>query len=733
MTVDEFLKFPRIKANLQLECISSSELFVRDEDGARHLFQGAVFVHLCGCLQESLSHEEILKRTFDQFSPEEVYYALYQLKRQGIICEEEKSAHIPPEWFSLLETFSLTAIEATKKLQNCPIGFEAVNAEDLSDALRFFEKYPFMREAQPKLKIVIADHYRRKELFEWSRRAKEENAAWLLLKVSGPKGWLGPLFAPDKPPCYECLKAALDRNQLEMIWAEKKLGRDQPLPEKAHSIPFIRDTLFARAAFEAFRWILAPKHSKLEGNLATLDFTEEMQFHRVIPQSSCSCARFGASSQTAIAKDHQPIQSFDGGYRTIDPELTWEKYKHLISPITGYIQKVELSSDQYGSFVFIAEHNPIKNFSEELLKAGKYRNCSSGKGRAPSQARTGALCEALERISGVYQGKEQVLRASYNELGPQAIHPNEVDLFSENQYRIRGAWNEKRDSFNIIPRPLDPDEPTDWTALDPLNHQRQKWLPTASCYFAYPPDPIKGPFAIGNSNGCAAGNTLEEAILQGLFELIERDSAAIWWYNQLQRKEVDLSSFQNRYFEKSAQWLKAKGREIWVLDLTFDLEVPAFAAISTKDGQQLLMGLGAHLDPEIAISRAISELFQTVGAKNKEFVSALKLTETQERAAYFYPKGPKKTKKDYIEYRPPTVQQALLDVIEPLQRKNLEVFILNQTRAEIGLPVVRTVVPGLRHFWRRLAPGRLYEIPYQLGLIPRIFSEDELNPQSIIF
>jgi ribosomal protein S12 methylthiotransferase accessory factor len=50
------------------------------------------------------------------------------------------------------------------------------------------------------------------------------------------------------------------------------------------------------------------------------------------------------------------------------------------------------------------------------------------------------------------------------------------------------------------------------------------------------------------------------------------------------------------------------------------------------------------------------------------------------------------------------------------------------TRPEVGLDVVKVAVPGLRHFWRRLGPGRLYDVPVELGWIDRPRSETELNP-----
>jgi ribosomal protein S12 methylthiotransferase accessory factor len=58
----------------------------------------------------------------------------------------------------------------------------------------------------------------------------------------------------------------------------------------------------------------------------------------------------------------------------------------------------------------------------------------------------------------------------------------------------------------------------------------------------------------------------------------------------------------------------------------------------------------------------------------------------------------------------------------------LEMLILDQTRPEIGLPVAKVIVPGLRHFWTRFAPGRLYDVPVQLGWLPRPLTEEELNP-----
>ena len=118
---------------------------------------------------------------------------------------------------------------------------------------------------------------------------------------------------------------------------------------------------------------------------------------------------------------------------------------------------------------------------------------------------------------------------------------------------------------------------------------------------------------IADSNGCAAGNTVEEAILQGFYELAERDAFAIWWYNRLQVPAVDLSSFDDDYLASAPDYYVRHERELWVLDVTSDIGVPTFVALSRRMSaptEDIIYGAGAHDDPRIAALRAICELNQ---------------------------------------------------------------------------------------------------------------------------
>jgi ribosomal protein S12 methylthiotransferase accessory factor YcaO len=66
--------------------------------------------------------------------------------------------------------------------------------------------------------------------------------------------------------------------------------------------------------------------------------------------------------------------------------------------------------------------------------------------------------------------------------------------------------------------------------------------------------------------------------------------------------------------------------------------------------------------------------------------------------------------------------------VDIAKRAGLDFLVLNQTRPDVEVPVVRVIVPGLRHFYRRFGPGRLYDVPVKLGLRDQPIPESELTP-----
>jgi len=155
------------------------------------------------------------------------------------------------------------------------------------------------------------------------------------------------------------------------------------------------------------------------------------------------------------------------------------------------------------------------------------------------------------------------------------------------------------------------------------------------------------------------------------------------------------------------------------------------------------MGFGAHLDARIALLRAVTEMNQMMShllhapvdkvanedVTDPETVHWLK-TATRANQPYLVPSegAPLRMATDYQNSWSDDVAEDVRDCQRLIERHGLEMLMLDQTRPEIGLPVVKVVVPGLRHFWARFAPGRLYDVPVRLRWLERPLAEDELNP-----
>ena len=282
--------------------------------------------------------------------------------------------------------------------------------------------------------------------------------------------------------------------------------------------------------------------------------------------------------------------------------------KH-VSPLTGVVYKLErLEVDLPLNTNYYAGHNfsgPAKSIHE--LRSGRSGG-SFGKGSTAEQGEASALMEAIERYSGIFQGDEIRVARRFNDFAPgDAIWPNDVLLFSDAQYRRTPS----EEDVTPTPPPFDPSAKIEWSPVWSLRDQRFKYLPTGMLYFFY--TGASDSHMHADSNGCAAGNTLEEAIVQGFLELVERDSYAIWWYNRLQRTELDLDQFGDSYVRDLKNQLAETGRRLWVIDITTDLGVPSYVAMSysTINGQEFVeYGSGSHFDPRIALLRALTEVNQ---------------------------------------------------------------------------------------------------------------------------
>ncbi len=448
--------------------------------------------------------------------------------------------------------------------------------------------------------------------------------------------------------------------------------------------------------------------------------------------------------------DAQTIMyGLDGGHRICKPEATLDTLERLLSGGKPILGCWDISPAQ--SPVHIYQTHFVRA-PAQIRKNGPDRyNLSLGKGQSGSQARVSALAEAVERMGAYFRGDEPLRNTRLKDLGDAGIHPNECLLFSEDQYRNRKETNRSLIHTSVrVPEPFPGDLVVPWVPLWSMIDEVEKYLPAACCYYAFP-DPSAG-YCRMDYNGHAAGNSLEEAILQGFLELIERDSVALWWYNRVQMPSVDLESFDVSYIPRLKAYYRSIHRTFWVLDVTSDFGIPAFVAVSTSTlpapaNEPILYGTGAHFDARIALLRALTEMSQALPAILAARQSAaIKLEQLQQAArmdywpssnvaieTYLKPSSVAASKKiqDFPTVPYDDIPGAMLYIKKLLSEKKLDILCLDQTRQDLGLHVVKVVVPGLRPYWLRLAPGRLYEIPVQLGWLSESKYETEMNSAPI--
>ena len=743
------LRHPALKAHLKVGAVPGEGAILVSEEGSWTL-QGLLFEQVLPLLDGIRTPEQIAA-ALAPTKPTAIYYALEFLEKRGHLTDKAPGPDAPDEafWASL----GLEPGPAWAALRAARVRVRSTGAVDPGPLLRALEEARLtVTQDEPTLEVVVTDDYLRAELAAWAAEAREAKLPLMVMRPIGREFWLGPLFAPMAPEgaagCCTCLQHRLRRNQQVQEFLRRRNGWTDPLPTAVAAFPAVVGAACQMAAVELAK-ILAGAPHNLENKLLSMDSrTWEAKGHALVRYPACAiCGGPPQQRPGPVRLVRRPAAPSEGsGHRAAPPEATLEQYGHLVSPIAGIVSAVEPPPGTGGVFqVCVGGANgAIPVDSMEGFKVS-FRHRSAGKGPTLVQARASALAESLERYSTEYTGSEFRTVGTYRDLAADAIHPNAVMGYSERQYRDRDAWNALGSHFNAVPVPLDPDVAIPWTPVWSLTEEREKLLPTQFLYFSGPtfsPGPMPR-CCRACSNGNAAGNNLEEAVLQGFMELVERDATAIWWYNRLRKPGVDLASFGQSYFTELTAHYEGLGRELWALDLTHDLGIPVFAALACRkdDRKQVLFGLGCSLDPSVALLRAFAELNQFVVGLGPEAHAPLGDEETLRWLASATPEAhpylapdPRVPCKRLEDFTNASSGDLLADIQYCkglVEAKGMEMLVLDLTRADAGMPVVKVIVPGLRHFWARYAPGRLYEVPVAMGWLPQALVEEELNPTPV--
>jgi YcaO-like protein with predicted kinase domain len=226
-----------------------------------------------------------------------------------------------------------------------------------------------------------------------------------------------------------------------------------------------------------------------------------------------------------------------------------------------------------------------------------------------------------------------------------------------------------------------------------------------------------------SSSGLAAGNHLLEAVSHALCELVERDALALWDErdpSEQASRTIDPGSVDDPGCRRLLDAYEAAGVGVIVCDLTTDVELPVFSATVvdrlTDSARRLpaALGLGCHPDRAVALSRALTEAAQSrltmiAGSRDDLSPGNWRQIRDVQAIASFVDRVDSTAERSFQAAPDKGGESIDDDVSEELDCLRAvgvpRVILVDLTRPDIGIPVVRMVVPGLEGWVDKVEPN----------------------------
>ncbi|BEQ14072.1 YcaO-like family protein [Desulfoferula mesophila] len=309
-----------------------------------------------------------------------------------------------------------------------------------------------------------------------------------------------------------------------------------------------------------------------------------------------------------------------------------------------------------------------------------------GKGAAPAQAEASALMELAERFSFFSFIKSDGFPwLTAPEAGPQAMDfaqaAKAVHHPPEDLARAKAV-------FDLLPQR--------WAWARNLGAGRDERLPLSWFY------------AINEYNGPAAGNCLEEAVLQSLCEVVERHVSAVVTLEKRPTPAIDPDSVTDPVAAGLIAKFMGAGIKVYLKDFTCDMGIPSVAALcydpsTFPASSEIVYAAGTATSPAMALVRALTEVAQLAGEFNTHTsykVSALPKFAQLEDASYVTEAAGTVALDSLPNLSAPDFRDEVMNCVGALEDRGYSVYCLNATHPELQVPAVYTIVPGAHFAYR---------------------------------
>jgi ribosomal protein S12 methylthiotransferase accessory factor len=310
-----------------------------------------------------------------------------------------------------------------------------------------------------------------------------------------------------------------------------------------------------------------------------------------------------------------------------------------------------------------------------------------GKGSTPEQSEASAVMELAERFSffSFLQNPKHFRLATYEEVKDQAL-PFEA---------IARSVHDDSEDLPAAER-LFSKLPLKWTTAYNLTRREETLIPFD--WF----------FAINEFNGPSAGNCTEEAISQGVCEVVERHVSSLISRNRLDAPGIDPNAVTDPVAREMIDKYQNAGVVLFLRDFSLGMGIPtigvlAYDPVTFPAMSELVWTAGTTPSPVKALNRALTETAQLAGDFNtasKYVPSGLPKLKNLEEASFITSSTRTVTMSQLPDLSHDNIRIEVENCITALAKKDMEVFVVDVTHEQLEIPAFYTIIPGA-HFRER--------------------------------
>ncbi|CCK82521.1 YcaO-like family protein [Desulfobacula toluolica] len=310
-----------------------------------------------------------------------------------------------------------------------------------------------------------------------------------------------------------------------------------------------------------------------------------------------------------------------------------------------------------------------------------------GKGGTPEQSEASAVMELAERFSffSFVKKEEHFFYSTPKELGEKALAYEEI---------IKSVHDNQEDAFKV--KKIFDELPLKWTMGYNLTKKEEVMIPFNWFYM------------INEFNGPSAGNCTEEALTQGICELVERHTSSIVSHEKRNIPGINLESFTDPLVIEMLENYKKEGIKVYASDFSLDtgistIGVLAWDPATFPDMSEIVWTAGTSPDPQKAMSRALTETAQLAGDFNSgsNYVASGLPKFTNIKDAEFITHPEKMIDMDALpDLSSNNIKTEVENLIHALDKRGYQVLAISTMHDELEIPAFYAIIPGA-HFRER--------------------------------